>query len=128
MENVVLTIHLILALLLVGIVLLQRSEGGGLGMGGGNSVMSGRGATTALQKLTWLLAAAFIATSLTLTILAARGTEGASVLDQIGVDAPVAPPAGDLPAGSDLLPPAPADAPLAPPAAGAPATPPAASE
>lgn len=128
MENVVLTIHLILALLLVGIVLLQRSEGGGLGMGGGNSVMSGRGATTALQKLTWLLAAAFIATSLTLTVLAARGTEGASVLDQIGVDAPATPPAGDLPAGSDLLPPAPADAPLAPPAADAPATPPAASE
>ncbi|MEZ5755184.1 MAG: preprotein translocase subunit SecG [Paracoccaceae bacterium] len=128
MENVVLTIHLILALLLVGIVLLQRSEGGGLGMGGGNSVMSGRGATTALQKLTWLLAAAFIATSLTLTVLAARGTEGSSVLDQIGVDAPAAPPAADLPAGSDLLPPAPADAPLAPPAADAPATPPAASE
>ena len=127
MENVVLTIHLILALLLVGIVLLQRSEGGGLGMGGGNSVMSGRGATTALQKLTWLLAAAFIVTSLTLTILAARGADSGSVIDQIGAEQPADAPAS-LPAGSELLPPAPTDAPLAPPPADAPATPPAASE
>lgn len=127
MENVVLTIHLILALLLVGVVLLQRSEGGGLGMGGGNSVMTGRGATTALQKLTWLFAVCFIITSLTLTYFAAQGAGGGSVIDQIGADTP-APAAGEAPAGSDLLPPAPADAPLTPPAADAPATPPAASE
>ncbi|ESW61617.1 MAG: preprotein translocase subunit SecG [Rhodobacter sp. CACIA14H1] len=125
MENVVLTIHLILALLLVGIVLLQRSEGGGLGMGGGNSVMTGRGAATALQKLTWVFAAAFIVTSMTLTYLAASKADSESVLDQIGVEAPAA-EEGQAPAGSDLLPPAPADAPLAPPAADAPATPPAA--
>ena len=126
MENVVLTIHLILALLLVGVVLLQRSEGGGLGMGGGgNSVMTGRGAATALQKLTWIFAAAFIVTSITLTIMAARKADSASVLDQIGAEAPAA-EEGTAPAGSDLLPPAPADAPLAPPAADAPATPPAA--
>ena len=127
MENVVLTIHLILALLLVGIVLLQRSEGGGLGMGGGGSVMSGRSAATALQKLTWALAAAFIVTSLTLTVLAARKADSGSVLDQIGAEAP-AQDAGQAPAGSDLLPPAPADAPLTPPAAEAPATPPAAND
>ncbi|WGV17776.1 preprotein translocase subunit SecG [Fuscovulum ytuae] len=126
MENVVLTIHLILALLLVGVVLLQRSEGGGLGMGGGNSVMTGRGATTALQKLTWLFAVCFIITSLTLTYFAAQGAGGGSVIDQIGADAP-APEPGEAPLGSDLLPPAPADAPLAPPAADAPATPPAAN-
>ena len=125
MENVVLTIHLILALLLVGIVLLQRSEGGGLGMGGGGSVMTGRGAATALQKLTWVFAACFIVTSTTLTYLAASKADSESVLDQIGVDAPAA-DEGEAPAGSDLLPPAPADAPLAPPAADAPATPPAA--
>lgn len=116
MENVVLTIHLILALLLVGVVLLQRSEGGGLGMGGGNSVMTGRGAATALQKLTWLFAAAFICTSITLTIFAARDAGSASVIDQIGAEAP-APEAPQAPAGTDLLPPAPTDAPLAPPAA-----------
>lgn len=127
MENVVLTIHLILALLLVGIVLLQRSEGGGLGMGGGGNNPSGRTATTALQKLTWLLAAAFIVTSLTLTILAARGADSGSVIDQIGAE-PVDNAPAELPAGSDLLPPAPTDAPLAPPPADAPATPPAASE
>lgn len=127
MENVVLTVHLILALLLVGIVLLQRSEGGGLGMGGGNSTMSGRGATTALQKLTWLLAAAFIVTSLTLTILAARGAGSGSVIDQIGAEQPAEAP-GEIAPGADLLPPAPTDAPLAPPPADAPATPPAASE
>ena len=121
MENVVLTIHLILALLLVGIVLLQRSEGGGLGMGGGNSVMTGRGTATALQKLTWLFAACFIVTSMTLTYLAAQSADQNSVLDQIGVEAPAADD-GEAPAGSDLLPPAPADAPLAPPAADAPAT------
>ncbi len=127
MENVVLTVHLILALLLVGIVLLQRSEGGGLGMGGGNSTMSGRGATTALQKLTWLLAAAFIVTSLTLTILAARGVGSGSVIDQIGAQRP-APAPTELAPGADLLPPAPGDAPLAPPPADAPAAPPAANE
>jgi len=127
MENVVLTIHLILALLLVGIVLLQRSEGGGLGMGGGGNNPAGRSATTALQKLTWLVAAAFIVTSLTLTILAARGADSGSVIDQIGAEQPADAPAS-LPAGSELLPPAPTDAPLAPPPADAPATPPAASE
>ncbi|MEZ5869682.1 MAG: preprotein translocase subunit SecG [Defluviimonas denitrificans] len=70
MQNVVLSVHLILALLLIGVVLLQRSEGGGLLGGGG--VMSNRGATSALQKVTWLLAVAFLATSITLTILATR--------------------------------------------------------
>ena len=53
MENVILTVHLILALLLIGVVLLQRSEGGGLGMGsgGGGGAISGRAAATALGKL-----------------------------------------------------------------------------
>jgi preprotein translocase subunit SecG len=89
MENVVLTIHLILALLLVGVVLLQRSEGGGLGMGGGGgSVMTGRGAASALTRLTWIFAAAFICTSITLTILAAADSAGSSVTDQFGGDAP----------------------------------------
>ena len=51
MENVVLTVHLILALLLIGVVLLQRSEGGGLGLGGGGGgVMTGRQAANALTR------------------------------------------------------------------------------
>jgi preprotein translocase subunit SecG len=117
MENVILIIHLLLALSLIGVVLLQRSEGGGLGMGGGGgNVMSGRGAATALGKLTWALAVAFIATSLTLTILAAQQSAESSVLDRMS-DAPEedAAPAPDVPAAEDLLPPGEDDtAPLTP--------------
>ena len=113
MENVVLTIHLLLALLLIGVVLLQRSEGGGLGMGGGGGAISARGAVTALGKITWVLAAAFIVTSITLTILAAGEGKTGSVADQIGIEAPK-PAAPEAPAANDLLPPAPADAPATP--------------
>ncbi|MFV0336194.1 MAG: preprotein translocase subunit SecG [Tropicimonas sp.] len=122
MENVILIVHLILALCLIGIVLLQRSEGGGLGMSGGG-VMTGRAAATAMGKLTWMLAIGFIVTSMTLTILAAAKTDGASVVDRIpGATAPAEPTepaAPQTPAGgADLLPPAPAgDEPLVPRAA-----------
>ena len=107
MENVVLVIHLLLALALIGIVLMQRSEGGGLGLGGGGGggVMSGRSAATALGKVTWGLAIAFIATSITLTILAAQQSAGSSVIDRI-VDAPAAAETPALPdLGDSLLPP-----------------------
>lgn len=114
MENVVLIIHLILALCLIGIVLLQRSEGGGLGMGGGGGAMTGRQAATALAKLTWVFAVAFICTSIALTVIAARRSSGTSVVDQFGGSAP-APSEPQTPA-SDLLPPTPSDAPLTPPA------------
>jgi preprotein translocase subunit SecG len=125
MENVVLVIHLILALCLIGVVLLQRSEGGGLGMGGGGSgVMSGRSAATALAKLTWIFAIGFICTSITLTVLAARDSAGRSVIDQIGGNAPAPAPVPIAPLAPDgnLLPPATADAPATPPRADAPAT------
>ncbi len=116
MENVILIVHLILALGLIGVVLLQRSEGGGLGMGGGGGAMTGRAAATALGKLTWILAIAFICTSITLTILAAQKASGTSVIDRMGGEAPQAEesvPA--LPSGSDLLPPSGDDtAPLVP--------------
>ena len=134
MENVVLTIHLILALLLIGVVLLQRSEGGGLGMGGGGGgTMSARGAATAMTKLTWIFAAAFIVTSITLTILATRGGDGGSVVDTATTGTTSDAPATDLPAtggglaGTDLTLPgaaAPAgDAPVTPPRADEPAAP-----
>lgn len=111
MENVVLIVHLILALCLIGVVLLQRSEGGGLGLGGGGGggLVSSRSAATALGKVTWLFAIAFIITSLTLTIIAAEKSAGSSVLDQIGIEAP-APSSGGtpaLPGGDPLLPPVP---------------------
>jgi len=119
MENVVLVIHLILALALIGIVLLQRSEGGGLGIGGGGGgggLVSARGAATALGRMTWILAAAFICTSIALTIIASEKSAGASVVDRLG-DAPaVEAPASSAPdLGTDLLPPSADDgAPLVP--------------
>lgn len=117
MENVILIVHLILALGLIGVVLLQRSEGGGLGMGGGGGgAVSGRAAATALGKVTWILAIAFICTSITLTILAAQKAAGTSVIDRLGGSAPAAEetvPA--LPDAQDLLPPSDGDdAPLVP--------------
>lgn len=118
MENVVLIIHLFLALGLIGVVLLQRSEGGGLGMGGGGGgAMSGRAAATALGKVTWVLATAFIITSISLTIIAAEKASGTSVIDRLGTSAPAATEetVPDSPLGSDLLPPAEGDnAPLVP--------------
>jgi preprotein translocase subunit SecG len=122
MENVILVVHLILAICLIGVVLLQRSEGGGLGMGGGGGVMTGRQAATALGKLTWAFAIAFLATSITLTIIAAQNSAGESVLDRIGVEtAPEGAPADDdallPPPASDLLPPVSGDAPVLPPRA-----------
>lgn len=116
MENVVLVIHLILAVCLIGIVLMQRSEGGGLGIGGGGGVVSSRSAATALGKVTWVLAIGFICTSIGLTIIAAEKSAGASVVDRL-VDTPVttAPVETGSSLGSDLLPPsADGDAPLLP--------------
>lgn len=119
MENVILVVHLILAICLIGVVLLQRSEGGGLGMGGGGGVMTGRQAATALGKLTWAFAIAFLATSITLTIIAAQNSAGESVLDRIGVDTSTEDGADGLlpPSPSDLLPPVSGDAPALPPRA-----------
>ncbi|MDM7932060.1 preprotein translocase subunit SecG [Tabrizicola sp.] len=124
MENVVLTIHLILALLLIGVVLLQRSEGGGLGIGGGGGgAMSARGAATALTKLTWVFAIAFIITSITLTILATRGTENGSVVDRLPSETSA--PVADVPLTpgltGNLLPPSAGDAPATAPRADEPA-------
>ena len=120
MENVILVIHLILAVSLIGIVLLQRSEGGGLGLGGGGGgggVMSGRAAASALAKLTWILAIAFFITSLTMTVMAARKSAEQSVLDRLGEETP---PASTAPASEAPAPPIPAPAgdSLLPPSAG----------
>ncbi|MEM1273424.1 MAG: preprotein translocase subunit SecG [Pseudomonadota bacterium] len=124
MENVILVIHLILAICLIGVVLLQRSEGGGLGIGGGGGgVMSGRQAATALGKLTWAFAIAFLATSITLTIIAAQNSANDSVLDRLGVPAETQEDGGDPgdallpPTGIELLPPSSDDAPALPPRA-----------
>ncbi len=119
MENIVLIIHLLLALTLIGVVLLQRSEGGGLGMGsggGGGGAMTGRSAASALAKVTWILAIAFIITSMTLTIIAAQKSAGSSVIDRLGGSAAVKQQdEQSLPDIDDLLPPSADDAaPLVP--------------
>ncbi|WP_380053264.1 preprotein translocase subunit SecG [Falsihalocynthiibacter sp. SS001] len=119
MENIVLVIHLILALSLIGIVLLQRSEGGGLGIGGGNGPNGGRSPASALGKLTWYLAAAFFFTSISLTVIAAQKAGSGSVLDRVGgvAPTPVTTPDSSLGEGDALLPPADGDGSLTPPAA-----------
>ncbi|RST87839.1 preprotein translocase subunit SecG [Aquibium carbonis] len=110
METVLIVIHLMIVLALVGVVLLQRSEGGGLGIGGGSGFMTARGAANALTRATAILAAAFFVTSLGLSLIARygeqpidilerlpagqqeQGSGGGGVLDQLGgSDAPVAP-------------------------------------
>jgi preprotein translocase subunit SecG len=114
MQNVILIIHLLLALSLIGVVLLQRSEGGGLGIGGSTGAQGGRPPLTGLAKLTWGFAVAFIATSITLTVIAAQQSADSSVFDRIGVQRePAAPATPELP--DVQLPPATGDAPLLPP-------------
>lgn len=87
MELIVLSIHLLVCICLIGLVLLQRSEGGALGMGGGGggSLMSGRGAADALAKMTSVAGGFFLVTSLGLTMLSGAGdaNAGRSVLDLI---------------------------------------------
>ncbi|WP_347266487.1 preprotein translocase subunit SecG [Paracoccus sp. (in: a-proteobacteria)] len=124
-ENVVLTVHLILAMLLIGVVLLQRSEGGGLGMGsGGGGVMTGRQAANALSRLTWIFAIGFIITSMALTIIAARNSSTGSLMDQLDITSPQKAPATDLPGIGDYVPPPGAGQPVVP-GAGQPVAPPA---
>jgi preprotein translocase subunit SecG len=125
-ENVVLTVHLILAVLLIGVVLLQRSEGGGLGMGGGGGgVMTGRQAANALSRLTWIFAIGFIITSLTLTIIAARNASSGSIVDQLDLGGAATAPAPDLPGGLENYAPPPGAGQPVLPGAAQPVTPPA---
>ena len=81
MAEIILAIHTIIVLGLVGVVLLQRSEGGALGMGsGGGGFMSGRGAANALTKSTTILAALFFTSSLGLALIGDRGTDQNEIL------------------------------------------------
>ena len=133
MQTVLIVIHLMIVLALVGVVLIQRSEGGGLGIGGGSGFMSARGTANALTRTTAILATLFFITSLALGILARyesrpsdilnripqsqQGT-GGGILDQLG-PAPTPAPAGNgVPSGSGSG----ASAPAAPATGAAPAT------
>jgi preprotein translocase subunit SecG len=79
MLSVVIAIHLMLVLALIGVVLLQKSEGGGL-VSSTSGFMTGRGTANVLTRTTALLAAGFFITSLTLSMLAARGREPVSLV------------------------------------------------
>lgn len=83
METVVIVIHLLIVIALVGVVLLQRSEGGGLGIGGGSGFMTARGAANVLTRTTAFLAAGFFATSLILGVMARYGDRPSDILNRI---------------------------------------------
>ncbi len=89
MQTVIIVIHLMIVLAMVGLVLLQRSEGGGLGMGGGG-FMSNRGSSNVLTRATAILAGLFFATSLVLSILAGFSRKPTTILDPAG--APISQP------------------------------------
>ena len=85
MANVLIVIYLIIALALIAVILLQRSEGGGLGMGtSSGGLISVRGSANLLTRTTGILAALFFATAIGLTVLAELDRGSQSVLDSVG--------------------------------------------
>ena len=84
MENLILFSNIILAVLLVIIILLQKSEGGALGIGASqDSFISSRSASNFLTKATAILATLFIITSILLTVLSHKETSRSSVLEKV---------------------------------------------
>src|SRR5215208_2901772 len=116
---VLFVVHVLIALALIGVVMLQKSEGGALGMGGGgmSGFMTGRSTANLLTRTTAILAALFFVTSIALVMMSNAGRAPRSIVDDGGPSAPLAP-------GSPLTPGAPIGAPIgAPSAPGAPLTP-----
>jgi preprotein translocase subunit SecG len=114
MEAVILVIHLLIAAALVGVVLIQRSEGGGLGIGGGGGsggFMSTRGTANLLTRTTAILAGAFMTTSLILGVLAGTHTRPQSIIDSLPA---IPPPGQSAPLPLAPTPGAPNQAPSAP--------------
>ena len=84
MENIILTLNIILAILLVVIILLQKSEGGALGIGASqDSFVTSRSAGSFLTKATAIIATLFIITSISLTIISKEEFSSTSVLEKI---------------------------------------------
>lgn len=122
LQTLLLVIEIIVGVLLVAVVLMQQSEGGALGIGGGPSgFMTARGAGDLLTRTTWILGALFFALAMALTLLAARDRAASSVVDRLKINAinpaatqpAPAPPAGQTaPQGAPAQPqPAPFQAP-----------------
>ena len=94
MQTVIIVVHLFIVLALIGVVLLQRSEGGlGLGGGGGGGFMTGRGQANALTRATAVLAALFFVTSLALAWISSHGSAPRSILERNAPGAPASQPA-----------------------------------
>ena len=87
MENFILVLNIILAVLLIGVILLQRSEGGALGLGvSQDNFISSRSASSFLTKTTAIIATFFIITSISLTIMSKAEFSSSSVLEKIEVE------------------------------------------
>ena len=93
MIKVILVIHVILAISMIGVVLLQRSEGGALGIGGGGGFMSGRSTSNLLTRATAVLAGLFMLTSLSLTMMAGNRGDQRSIVDKIQAESTTEAPA-----------------------------------
>jgi preprotein translocase subunit SecG len=108
MQNLLLVIHLIVAVVLIGLILLQRSEGGALGIGGsgagGGNIFSARGVGNTLTRATAILAVAFFCTSIALTLLATRSGPSGSVFDNAPAQQNGAAPAQGEGTGGSVLP------------------------
>lgn len=108
MQTVLLVIHLMIAAALVGVVLVQRSEGGALGIGGGGGFMSGRGQANFMTRMTAYLACAFFVTSIGVSLLANTNFRSRSLFDTPAATQPAGVPKADAPATpTPAAPPAP---------------------
>ncbi len=83
MQTVLLVIYLMIVIALIGVVLIQRSEGGGLGIGGGSGFMSARGTANALTRTTAILAALFFALALGMNVLSRFEGRPTDILNRI---------------------------------------------
>jgi preprotein translocase subunit SecG len=87
MQTVIIVIHLMVVTAMIGVVLLQKSEGGGLGIGSTGGFLSSRGTSNVLTRTTAILAATFFATSLVLSILAGLDRRPRSIIQNTGAPA-----------------------------------------
>jgi preprotein translocase subunit SecG len=127
MQSVLIVVHILIVVALIAVVLLQRSEGGALGAGGGTgSFMTGRGQANALSRATAILGAMFFATALLMSILSSWNRAPHSILDKggpapAGQTAPTPITPGNLLDQLKKMEGEPASAPAAAPAPAAPA-------
>ena len=100
MLQVVLVIHLMIAVALIAVVLMQKSEGGALGIGGGgmSNFMTGRGTANVLTRTTAILAACFMLTSVLLVVLPRLGTQAPSIIPESTTTLPLPLPTPTAPA------------------------------